>query len=90
MISTEKKKCIKIILSAEEDQRLSALAQNCGFSKAAYVKEMALSGNIVNSLPEATIRSILAVMYNLADQVEDVSASEQLREGAKRIWRSLK
>ena len=86
----ENKKSIKIIVTDEEDQQISAQAQNCGLSKNAYIKQMALTGQIINSMPEAKIRSILAGIYNLAEQTDDSTTSQQLRKGADQIWLSLR
>lgn len=83
-------KYTKITLSDDEDQAITLAAQKCNLSKARYIKEMALSGQVVNSLPEAKIRSLIAEMYVLAEQVEDTIIRKQLKEGADSIWQSLK
>lgn len=86
----ENRKSIKIIVTDEEDYQISTQAQICGISKNAYIKQMALVGRIVNSMPEAKIRSVLAEIYNLAEQIDDSTISKQLREEADQIWLSLR
>lgn len=86
----ENRKSIKIIVTDEEDQQISTQAQNCGISKNVYIKQMALVGRIVNSMPEAKIRSVLAEIYNLAEQIDDSAISNHLRKGADRIWLFLR
>lgn len=86
----ENSKSIKIIVTDVEDYQISTQAQNCGLSKNAYIKQMALFGQIINSMSEAKIRSILAELYNLAEQIDDFTISKKLKAGADQIWLYLK
>lgn len=90
LIMKENSKSIKIIVTDVEDYQISTQAQNCGLSKNAYIKQMALFGQIINSMSEAKIRSILAELYNLAEQIDDFTISKKLKAGADQIWLYLK
>lgn len=86
------KRSIRTIISVSdrEDQYIMEQAKKCGLSKSGFIREMALSGQVVNSLPEAKLRSTVAQLYNLAEQIEDVSIRDQIKKGADNLWRSLK
>lgn len=83
-------KNIKLTLSADEDQAITERAKACGRSKQAFIKEMALSGQIISSIPEAKIRSLQAEIFFLAEQVQDASISRLLKKSGEAIWQSLK
>ena len=84
------KKSIKLTLNADEDNTINILAKRCGLSKNAYIKKMALSGKIINSLPEATARGLLSQIYIMAEQIDDPAINKILKKGADEIWRCLK
>lgn len=81
---------ITITLSDEEHQYITAQAKKCGISKASFIREAVLSGQVVNSCPEAQFRSMIAKLYTTAEQVEDTSIRTQLKEGADALWQYLK
>lgn len=86
----DNRKPIKVTFSADEDDSITMLAQKCGLSKNAYIKQMALDGKIINSLPEAIARGLLTQIYVLAEQVNDPEISDILKKGADEIWHCLK
>ena len=86
----DNKKSMKLILSIDEDNKITMFAQKCGLSKNAYIKKMALNGEISNSLQEAKARGILSQIYILAEQTDDPAISEILKRGADEIWQYLK
>lgn len=81
---------ITITLSDKEHQYITAQANKCGVSKASFIREAVLSGQVVNSLSEAQFRSMMAKLYTIAEQVEDASIRTQLKKGADAIWQYLK
>ena len=83
-------KAIKLTLSAAEDRIITERAKACGRSKQAFIKEMALSGQIISSIPEAKIRSLQAEIFFLAEEVKDATISNLLKERGEAIWQSLK
>jgi len=91
-INMDNKKSVRLTISLSdiENKQLTAQAQQCGLSKAAYIREQTLSGRVVNSLPEAKIRSIIAELYTFAEHVEDITIRKQLRKEADQLWQFLK
>lgn len=87
-MDTKKNRRLTITLSDEEDKYITTQAQRCGLSKASFIREATLSGQVVNSLPEAKLRGMIARLYTLAEQIEDTSIRKQLKEGADDIWQS--
>ena len=86
----DNRKSMKLILSIDEDYKITTFAQKCGLSKNAYIKKMALNGEISNSLQEAKARGILSQIYILAEQTDNPAISEVLKRGADEIWQYLK
>ena len=86
----DNKKSMKLILSIGEDYKITIFARKCELSKNAYIKKMALNGEISNSLQEAKARGILSQIYILAEQTDDPAISEILKRGADEIWQYLK
>lgn len=83
-------KRICITLSNTEDVQLTERAQKCGLSKAEYIRELVLNGQVINSLSEAKIRGMIAEIYGLAEQIEDMPTRKLLKKEADQLWQSLK
>lgn len=65
-------------------------ATESGKSLNKYICETLCSTKPVNSLPEAKARSLLAILYALAEQEECVPARKKIREAADALWQCLK
>lgn len=85
-----KSKRLCITLSNIEDIKLTEQAQKCGLSKAGYIRDLIQHGQVINSLPEAKIRSVIAELHCLTEQVEDELARKTLKRRANELWQSLK
>ena len=85
-----KNKTIKITLTDEEDVFIAEQAMACGIPKSAYIKDMALTGKVINSMSEATANSICAILYTLSEQAEDMETKNSIKKAADQIWQHLK
>ncbi len=90
MDDNNNKRDIKLRLSAEELKHIDERVAQCGTSRNSYIVEMAMFGHIMNSLPEAKLRSAIAILYVGAEQVSDIGIRANLREVADQLWQCLK
>lgn len=82
----------KITLRLSEDNYNSIYKQatESGKTLNKYICEAACNAQMVNSLPEAKVRGLLAVLYTLAEQEEMVPARKKIREAADALWQYLR
>lgn len=84
------KTSIKITFTAEESAAIAEKASACGISKSAYVKNMVLTGKVINTMSEATANSICAILYTLSEQTENAETKNSIKKAADQIWQHLK
>ena len=85
----EEIKRLNLRLSKNDYDLIHKQAEETGRSMNEYICEAALHAQIINSLPEAKLRGLVASLYTLAKQ-EEMPVRKEIQEVADMLWRYLK
>lgn len=88
-MSSERKK-IYISFNEEDLKIIEANAAMCNMNRSDFIREMTLTGQVVNYRTYAVILRCISSLYTYANQIEDIATRHSLTEELDKAWLSLK